>query len=125
MASPKFYNCSNCPAYCCTYAIIEVKERDVERLAKHFEIDVETARKRFTKAGQEPGSMILRHKKDEHFGTACQFLDPETRQCGVYDARPGTCRAYPGAVRCGYYDFLSFERNIQEDETFVARAYNP
>jgi Fe-S-cluster containining protein len=120
----KFYNCSNCPAYCCSYPVIEVNERDVARLAKHFRLELEVARQRFTKLGDE-GQMILRHKADEHFGTACQFLDRETRRCGVYAARPGTCRSYPGAVRCGYYDFLMFERNIQEDETFVAKAYNP
>lgn len=125
MADRKFYDCAKCPAYCCTYALIPLDERDLERLAKHFAIDVETARRRFTKRGDEPDTMVLRHRADPHYGTACQFLDRETRRCTVYAARPGTCRAYPGAAHCGYYDFLRFERTIQEDETFVARAYNP
>lgn len=124
-SQPKFYNCANCPAYCCSYPHIPVSEADLRRLARHFEIDVETARARYTKSGDDRDAMIMRHKADEHFGTACQFLDSTTRRCGVYEARPHTCRAYPGAVRCGYYDFLSFERAIQEDETFVAKAYNP
>ncbi len=124
-ANVKFYSCEKCPAYCCTYAHIPVAESDLKRIAKHFELDLETARKRFTKQGDEDHPMVMRHRADEHFGTACQFLDETTRRCTIYKARPQTCRDYPGTVRCGYYDFLSFERTIQEDETFVARAYNP
>ncbi|MEO8503380.1 MAG: YkgJ family cysteine cluster protein [Acidobacteriota bacterium] len=124
-SQPKFYNCSNCPAYCCSYPHIPVSEADLQRLARHFELDVEEARSRYTKRGDDATPMVMRHKADENFGTACQFLDRETRRCTIYKARPGTCRAYPGTVRCGYYDFLSFERSIQEDETFVAKAYNP
>ena len=30
------------------------------------------------------------------------------------------CRSFPGGGRCGYYDFLSFERRAQEDDKFVA-----
>ena len=30
------------------------------------------------------------------------------------------CRSFPGGGRCGYYDFLSFERRAQEDDEFVA-----
>ena len=30
------------------------------------------------------------------------------------------CRIFPGEGRCGYYDFLSFERAGQEDETYIS-----
>ncbi|HVR30187.1 MAG TPA: YkgJ family cysteine cluster protein [Thermoanaerobaculia bacterium] len=121
---PVFYNCGSCPAYCCSYARIEVKPRDVERLARHFEISVEKVLSRFTKRGEDPGEIVLRHKKDEHFGTVCRFLDSETRRCTVYHARPTACREFPGAVRCGYYDFLSFERRTQEDDDYVSTTWN-
>jgi Fe-S-cluster containining protein len=121
---PVFYDCSKCPAYCCTYTRIEVKPRDIQRLARHFGIGVRAAKKRFTKRGEDKGEIILRHKQDEHFGTACRFLDSETRRCTVYEARPGVCREFPGAVRCGYYDFLSFERGTQEDENYVSTTWN-
>jgi hypothetical protein len=32
------YSCSKCPAYCCSYPEIEVTTRDIERLAKHFDL---------------------------------------------------------------------------------------
>ena len=121
---PTFYNCDRCPAYCCTYARIEVKKKDVRRLAEHFGVDEETARKRFTKKGEEKGERVLKHKPDEHFGTACQFLDGETRRCTIYHARPKICREFPGTVRCGYYDFLSFERRALEDEDYVSTTWN-
>ncbi len=119
-----FYNCNNCPAYCCTYANIEVKKKDLARLARHFGISVGKARKKYTKKGEKKGERILRHREDEHFGTACRFLDPETRQCGIYEARPKICREFPGTARCGYYDFLCFERHIQEDPEAVATTWN-
>ena len=47
-------------------------------------------------------------------------LDRKTRSCTVYEARPHTCRGYPYGARCGYYEFLKFEREHQADESFVA-----
>ena len=120
---PVFYDCSSCPAYCCTYSRIEVKASDIARLARHFGIGVREAKRRFTKRG-EPGEIVLRHKKDVHFGTACQFLDSETRRCTIYEARPSICRQFPGTVRCGYYDFLSFERSNQDDENYISTTWN-
>ena len=32
-------------------------------------------------------------------------------------------RAYPGAVRCGYYDFLTAERGRQEEPDLVIAAW--
>lgn len=119
-----FYNCDKCPAYCCTYSNITVTPRDLKRLAKHFGMSQKKAREKFTKKGEEPGERVLRHRKDEHYGTACRFLDPESRQCTVYSARPKICGEYPGTKRCGYYDFLCFERHIQDDPDVVATTYN-
>jgi uncharacterized protein len=119
-----FYNCDRCPSYCCSYSRIPVHASDVRRLAKHFGIAPEAAAKKFTKPGEEPGEVILRHQPDEIFGTVCQFLDTETRRCTVYEARPKICRSYPGTARCGYYDFLCFERRAQEDPEFIPSTYN-
>ena len=92
--------------------------------ASWFGIGVRAVKKRFTKRGEDPGEIILRHKKDEHFGTVCQFLDSETRRCTIYEGRPTACREFPGAVRCGYYDFLSFERGTQKDKDFISTTWN-
>lgn len=122
---PVFYDCSRCPAYCCSYPRIAVEAQDMRRLAARFGLSLAKAWRQFTKKGEEPGERVLRHQRDETFGTVCRFLDRETRQCTVYEDRPQACRVYPGTVRCGYYDFLSFERRAQEDPEFVAISYNP
>ena len=111
------YDCTKCPAYCCSYDRIVVEKRDLNRLAKHFDVDVETAAKRFTKTVE--GEQVLRHQKDEVFGTICMFLDLKTRRCTIYEARPGVCHEYPDRPVCGYYEFLKWERRHQEDPEFV------
>jgi Fe-S-cluster containining protein len=118
------YNCAKCPGYCCSYPLIALTERDVERLAKHFNLSFEEARVKFTKkdSGEE---YAMRRKADKYFGRVCRFFDTEERRCTVYEARPHACRSYPGnGRRCGYYDFLSAERNIQRDPEFIALTQN-
>ena len=111
------YDCAKCPAYCCSYDSIVVEKRDLNRLARHFGIDPETARVRFTKVVE--GENVLRHQKDKMFGSVCMFLDTKKRRCTIYDARPGVCHEYPDKSHCGYYDFLKWERSHQEDPDFV------
>ena len=50
------------------------------------------------------------------------LFDQERRACSAYAARPQTCRDYPLGRRCGYYEFLQFERRLQGDESFVPDA---
>jgi Fe-S-cluster containining protein len=119
-----FYNCVRCPAYCCSYPRIPVTSSDVRRLARHLNLSPETVARKFTKKGEEDGEVILRHQPDKTYGTICRFLDLETRRCTVYEARPAICREYPGTCRCGYYDFLSFERRVQEDPDWVPSTWN-
>lgn len=119
---PIFYDCKRCPAYCCTYARIAVEPSDLVRLARRFAIPVEEATRRFTVRGATPDERVLRHRKDEIFGTACRFLDARTRRCTVYEHRPDVCREYPDSSRCGYYDFLAFERRAQDDPELTVSA---
>jgi Fe-S-cluster containining protein len=114
------YSCQKCPAYCCTYAKIEVTTRDIERLARHFEVDYSQAEERFTKQDGKDGPRLLRHRKDKIFDSSCVMLDQDKRRCTVYEARPGACRKYPDSSRCGYYEFLKFERARQDDPQWVA-----
>jgi Fe-S-cluster containining protein len=115
-----YFDCSKCPAFCCSiYERVQVTKRDVNRLAKYFGVTLETAEKRYTKIHKETGERILRRKKDVVFEEACQFLNPETRGCGIYHARPQVCREYPDRSRCAYYDLLQFERRQQDDENVL------
>jgi Fe-S-cluster containining protein len=96
---------------------VQVTKSDIKRLAVHFGVNLETAQRRFTTTWQ--GEQILRRKADPIFGKACKFLDPATRQCTIYDARPLVCRNFPDRVRCAYYDLLQFERIQQGDDTVL------
>jgi Fe-S-cluster containining protein len=115
----KLYDCSNCPGYCCSYPVIEVKDRDAARIARHLGVSLDEAERRFFKAAHGH-KRIMRRKRDTHFGKVCRFFDTEARRCTLYAARPAACRAFPGQSRCGYWDFLQFERSAQEDENYVS-----
>ncbi len=109
-----YYDCNECPAYCCSiYERVQVTPRDIRRLAKHFGVTEEAATLRYTKFFEK--ERVLRRKADPIFGQACRFLNPETRKCTIYNARPAVCREYPDTVRCAYYDLLKFERQQQGD----------
>jgi uncharacterized protein len=113
------YDCLKCPAYCCcVYDRVQVNLRDIKRLAKHFGVTPEVATQRYTKLydGKE---RILKRKSDHLLGESCTFLDPETRGCTIYHARPLTCREFPTTSRCAYYDLLRFERNQQDDKNVM------
>jgi len=115
---PAYYNCAKCPAYCCSiYERVQVTKRDLKRLAKHFALDLETAARRLTTIWQ--GERVLRRKADPIFGKACKFLNPLTRQCTIYHARPLVCREFPARARCAYYDLLTFERSQQGDPSVL------
>ena len=116
----KRYSCSKCPAYCCSYPEIEVTPRDIERLARHLGVDYKQAEERFTKHDPVEKVRLLRHHKDKIFDSVCVFLDQDKRRCTVYEARPAVCRSYPDSPRCGYYEFLKFERAHQGDDKFIA-----
>ena len=117
--SPRQYNCDKCPGYCCSYPLIPLDKRDVQRLAKYHGLSFKKARTKFTKIAHGR-QYAMRRKKDEIYGRICRFFDTKARRCTVYKARPAVCRSFPGEGRCGYYDFLSFERRAQEDDEFVA-----
>ena len=114
------YSCDKCPGYCCSYPEIEVTPRDIERLAKRFGLDYRDAEERFTKDDGKEQARLLRHKKDKVFDSVCTFFDQDQRRCAVYESRPGVCRSYPDSPRCGYYEFLRFERAHQDDPEFIA-----
>ncbi|MBK9258644.1 MAG: YkgJ family cysteine cluster protein [Polyangiaceae bacterium] len=112
------YDCTKCIAFCCSiYERVEVSDFDIKRLANHFGVSVAIAKEKYTT--MRDGSRVLKRTKDPLFGKSCKFLHPETRGCTIYEARPKTCREYPGRTRCAYYDALRFERTIQDDPTII------
>ena len=124
----KRYDCSKCPGYCCSYPRIELEAGDLKRLAAHFDMSKKETRKRFLQPGAKKEKKksvgVLRHHDDDIFGTICIFFDRKARHCTIYEARPEICRDYPGRKTCGYYEFLSFERDAQEDPEYIAVTGN-
>ena len=118
----KTYDCLKCPGYCCSYPVIAVSKRDIARLARHFGIEPEVAEKRFCRSAHGH-KRIMRRKPDPQFGRICRFFDTQARRCTVYPARPHACRDFPGN-RCGYYDFLSFERTAQKDTDYASTTWH-
>lgn len=118
------FNCLTCPGYCCSHSRIAVSDYDIARLAKHFEISPAAAREQFTYRykTKDADEQILRHHKDHVYASVCRFFDRDARRCTVYEARPNVCRRYPYGNKCGYYDFLKFEREHQDDEEFIPSA---
>jgi Fe-S-cluster containining protein len=121
---PIRFDCAKCPGYCCSYTRIEVKESDLARLAKHFALNVEEAKRKFTRVypADEGPERILKHRKDSIYGSVCRFFDTRERRCTIYLARPAVCRQYPNGSRCGYFDFIRFERKHQGDDDFIPSA---
>lgn len=120
MAKKQKYDCLKCTAYCCTYTHIPTTKSDIKRLAKHHGVSDDQAKRKYTKKGDKENPRVLRHRDDEHFGTACMFLDQDTRNCTIYEGRPKICREFPTQNRCGYYEFLIWEREVQDDPDWVA-----
>ncbi|MEM6851156.1 MAG: YkgJ family cysteine cluster protein [Pseudomonadota bacterium] len=122
MKSPKrkLHDCLKCPAYCCSYEHIPVTDADIRRLGAHFGKSEAQARRAYSKAGDDETPRVIRHQTDEHFKSVCMFLDKTTRNCTIYTARPRICREFPAGARCGYYDFLAFERRVQGDPDWIA-----
>ena len=113
-----YFDCSKCPAFCCSvYERVQTTDRDIRRLAKHFGVSFEMAKRRYTK--MKDGERVLRRVKDQIFDETCMFLNQETRGCTIYHARPAVCREYPDRSRCAYYDLLQFERRQQNDEQVI------
>jgi Fe-S-cluster containining protein len=123
-ARKSLYDCTKCPGYCCSYSRIAISDFDIERLARHFGISKAAARLKFTYHYQtkELDEQLLRHRNDHVFKSTCMFFDQDERRCTVYAARPSVCRIYPDASKCGYYEFLKFERIQQGDEEFIPSA---
>ena len=119
MSKKKKYDCLKCPGYCCSYPVIEVKDRDAARIARHFNMPLDKAEKKYFKSAHGY-KRIMRRRLDPHFGKICQFFDTVARRCSIYEARPFPCKDFPGEDNCGYYDFLAFERLAQNDKAFIS-----
>jgi Fe-S-cluster containining protein len=84
------FSCTQC-GKCCGGApgYVWVRPDDIAALCQHLGIDQEAFEQQFVR------KMGLRKSLIELANGDCIFLDPKTRQCSVYEARPLQCRTWP------------------------------
>ena len=86
------FECTGCGG-CCTargeYAHVYLNPDELGDLADHLRLSVREFRKRYT-FKDEYGYTQLRFESD-----TCVFLEPGTKRCTVYPARPTQCRTFP------------------------------
>ena len=56
----------------------------------------------------------------ENRRTFAEYAQRWLKEYAETQCKPSTCRGYPYSKSCGYWEFLKFERKLQDDKTFVA-----
>lgn len=115
------YDCSKCPGWCCSYERIRVTPEDIDRLATHF--DSSTKEIKDNCLERHGKDLYLKHREDPIYKSICVFFHRTERRCMVYESRPAVCHKYPWGKRCGYYDFIKFERDMMGDKEFIPLPY--
>jgi Fe-S-cluster containining protein len=84
------FTCTGC-GDCCSGApgYVWVSDEDIERLAAHVGLDVDTFERRYVRR------VGIRRSLIEYSDGDCVFFDPKQRNCSVYMARPLQCRTWP------------------------------
>lgn len=96
MAKEKWYRdglafeCTQCGA-CCSGAegYVWVEQSEIEAMATLMEMEIEAFEHKFVRRVGQKKSLV------EYPDGDCVFLDPDTRKCSVYSARPIQCRTWP------------------------------
>ena len=94
----KGYDCLKCPGYCCSYQLIGLTKRDVERLAKHHHMSFEEARSKFTEEAHGR-KYVMRRQKDEHFGKICRFFAQRTSPVVPASSQPVLSRLFMQLIK--------------------------
>jgi uncharacterized protein len=84
------FECTACGA-CCSGepGYVWVDRREIAEMAAALDIDQAEFHRRFVRRVGTRSSLV------EYPDGDCIFLDPETRRCLVYQARPVQCRTWP------------------------------
>ncbi len=84
------FECTQCGACCAGEpGFVWVDDAEIADMASCLDMDDDSFRKQFVRR------VGARHSLVEYPDGDCIFLDPETRGCAVYEARPIQCRTWP------------------------------
>lgn len=86
------FQCTEC-GQCCSgpkSGFVWVDDAEIQRLANDVGMaDTDAFERKFIRRVGNRKSLV------EYSDGDCIFLDPQTRRCGVYKARPSQCRTWP------------------------------
>jgi hypothetical protein len=84
------FECTQC-GLCCSGApgFVWVDAKEIGAMARLMELDVDAFERKFVRQVGPDKSLV------EYPGGDCILLDPATRKCTVYSARPIQCRTWP------------------------------
>ena len=84
------FECTQC-GDCCSGApgYVWVNQEEIDALAQKLGMDVEAFEQKYVRR------VGVRRTLVEFPNGDCVFLDPGTRRCTVYEARPRQCRTWP------------------------------
>ncbi len=86
------FECTQC-GECCTnrgdYAHVYLNPDEVRALASFLGLTVRAFKGKYTFVDEYGWTQLV------FSGPSCVFLDPETRRCRVYPARPTQCSTFP------------------------------
>ncbi len=103
-----YTDCLEC-ANCCKSISPVVKDRDIDRIAKHLKISPSEMTKQYLELDRDD-DYVFRE-------TPCPFLMPDN-YCMIYDVRPRACREYPHTDRKRFYQI----NTLTWKNTFVCPA---
>jgi Fe-S-cluster containining protein len=84
------FECTQCGGCCAGEpGFVWVNQAEVEAMAQAMQMELEAFRDKFTRRVGSRTSLV------EYPDGDCIFLDPQTRGCLVYAARPTQCRTWP------------------------------
>lgn len=82
-------NCLNC-ANCCKTTGPLFTEKDIERIAKHLGLKIQTFVEKYLRIDEDNDHVLK--------SVPCSFLD-ENNYCSIYEVRPKACKDYPHTDR--------------------------
>ena len=94
----KQVDCLSC-ANCCKTMTPTFTEKDVKRIAAHFEIKPQEFKARW----------LVYEKKDKDWVNKkqpCQFLDLSSNMCSIYEVRPLDCAGFPHLNKKKMVDYI-------------------
>ena len=100
-------DCLSC-ANCCKTMTPTYTNADIKKIASYLQISTDEMKRRWLKKERGTGNWLNKT-------TPCQFLDPDTNMCNVYEVRPADCSGFPHLAKKKMVDYLHIHKqNLDE-----------